>query len=608
MPFLSTLVVLLAAAVVMVPLSRHWGFGSVLGYLVAGVAIGPAGFGLVHDVHTIAQVSEFGVVMLLFLIGLELRPTRLWTMRKAVLGLGGAQVLVTGAALAALAHAVGLAWAAAIVVGFALALSSTAIVLPMLGERQLVASRAGRDAFSVLLFQDMAFIPLIALIPLLGGQHTGEALTAAEWLAVAKGAAVIAVILVGGRYLVRSAFRLLNRVRTQELFTVVALLVVAGTALLVGAAGLSMSLGAFMAGVLLSDSEYRHELRADIEPFEGLLLGFFFMSVGMEANVGLLVGNPVPVLLAVFGVITVKAAVAFALGIAGGQKPRDATRFAFALPQGSEFGFVLFGVAVGVGAMGRTQAEFAMLVVALSMIATPVLFAIEERWIAPLLSKPAARKYDKLEDMAEPIIICGFGRVGQIVGRVLRMNRIGFTALDRDVERVEVARRFGSRVYLGDPTRPDLLRAAGVAKAKVLVVALDDMESSLKLVEMVRREFPHIEICARARDRNHAHLLMDHGVTRIVRETLFSSLRMSEQVLTEVGVRPAVARRAVEMFAEHDERVLRDQHAIYGDEKQLIQTTQQAARELDGLFEADRLDRLDHLDPLSEPEAEAARA
>jgi glutathione-regulated potassium-efflux system protein KefB len=602
MPFLSTLVVLLAAAVVMVPLSRRWGFGSVLGYLAAGVAIGPAGFGLVRDVHAIAQVSELGVVMLLFLIGLELRPTRLWTMRKAVLGLGGAQVLVTGAALAALAHAAGPGWAGATVIGFALALSSTAIVLPMLGERQLLSTRAGRDAFSVLLFQDMAFIPLVALIPLLAGQHTGEALTAAEWLAVAKGAAVIAIILVGGRYVVRSAFRLLNRVRTQELFTATALLVVAGTALLVNAAGLSMSLGAFMAGVLLSDSEYRHELRADIEPFQGLLLGFFFMSVGMEANVGLLTRSPVPVLAAVLGVIAVKAAVAFALAIVSGQTPRDAVRFAVALPQGSEFGFVLFGAAIGVGAMGRVEAEFAMLVVALSMIATPVLFAIEERWIAPLLSKPADGKYDKLENMAEPIIICGFGRVGQIVGRVLRMNRIGFTALDRDAERVDVARRFGNRVYLGDPTRPDLLRAAGVDKARVLVVALDDVESSLKLVELVRREFPHIEIFARARDRNHAHLLMDRGVTRIVRETLFSSLKISEQVLTEVGVQRAVARQAVEMFADHDEGVLRDQHAIYRDEKRLIQTTQQAARELDGLFEADRLDHL------SEPEAEAARA
>jgi glutathione-regulated potassium-efflux system protein KefB len=393
----------------------------------------------------------------------------------------------------------------------------------------------------------------------------------------------------------------LNRVRTQELFTATALLVVAGTALLVNAAGLSMSLGAFMAGVLLSDSEYRHELRADIEPFQSLLLGFFFMSVGMEANVGLLMRGPGPVLLAVFGVIVVKAGVAFALAIVSGQTPRDAVRFALALPQGSEFGFVLFGAAIGVGAMGREEAEFAMLVVALSMIATPILFAAEERWIAPLLTKPADGKYDKLEDMAEPIIICGFGRVGQIVGRVLRMNRIGFTALDRDVERVDVARRFGNRVYLGDPTRPDLLRAAGVDKAKILVAALDDVESSLNLVELVRREFPHVEIFARARDRNHAHLLMDRGVTRIVRETLFSSLQISEQVLAEVGVKPAVARHAVEMFAEHDEGVLRDQHAIYRDEKRLIQTTQQAARELDGLFAADRVDYL-------EPDAEIARA
>src|SRR5258705_4897230 len=359
MPFLYAIVILLTAAIVAVPLAKRLGFGSVLGYLAAGLIIGPAGLGLVTDVESIAQVSELGVVMLLFLIGLELRPTRLWTMRKSVLGLGAAQVALTTAALAGAGHMAGLSWAIASVAGFGLSLSSTAIVLPMLAERDLLTTHAGRDGFAVLLFQDIAVIPAVALIPLFHGDATIA--TDGVLMAVAKGAAALLVVLIGGRYLVRPIFRLVDSAKTPEIFTATALLVVAGTAALVNAVGLSMSLGAFIAGVLLSDSEYRHEIRADIEPFEGLLLGVFFISVGMAANLRLLRSEPVFVLAAVATLFFIKAAIAFALARAAGQVNREAIRFAFALAQAGGFGFVVFRGAGGNPGLTPEQSGLARL-------------------------------------------------------------------------------------------------------------------------------------------------------------------------------------------------------------------------------------------------------
>jgi monovalent cation:proton antiporter-2 (CPA2) family protein len=582
---LQTLVALLAAAAVAVPLSRRAGFGSVLGYLLAGIAIGPFGLRLVTDVGAIARVSELGVVMLLFLIGLELRPKRLWVMRRAVFGLGAAQLALTGAALAALAHAVGVAWAGAAVLGAGLAMSSTAIVLPMLAERDLLAAPAGRDAFAVLLFQDLAFIPLVALVPLLA---SADMLDRVSWLQVARGVGAIVAILAGGRFLVRPAFRAIGGARTPEVFTTLALLTVVGAAALADAAGLSMSLGAFLAGVLLSGSEYRHELRADIEPFEGLLLGFFFISVGMSARLTLLAHDPLGILAAVAVLLAVKIAVLFALGLLARRGTANALRLAVAVPQGSEFAFVVFAAAVGVGAVSGATAEAATLVVALSMVATPLLFATSEAVLLPRLLRTGAPAYDAIADDHAPVIIAGFGRVGQIVGRVLRMQGIRFTALERDPGQVEVVRRFGSKIYFGDPSRPDLLRAAGAEHARVLVVATDGMQETLKVVEVVRRTFPNLFILARARNRRHVHLLMDRGTGGIVRDTFHSSLRLSELVLGALEVPPERAARAVALFREHDERLLADTHAIYRDEKAMIQTTKQAAEELESLFEADR--------------------
>jgi CPA2 family monovalent cation:H+ antiporter-2/glutathione-regulated potassium-efflux system protein KefB len=582
---LFTLVALLAATAIAVPLTRRAGFGSVLGYLLAGIAIGPSGLRLVTNVNEIASIASLGVVMLLFLIGLELRPQRLWVMRRAVFGLGTAQVVLSAAALAALAHEAGIGWSGAVVVGAGLALSSTAIVLPMLAERELLTTRAGRDGFAVLLFQDLAFIPLVALVPLLSGTPLPQHV---PWRDVARAVAAIVVILGGGRFLLQPLFRAIGGAKTPELFTAVALLIVIGAAQAATLGGLSPSLGAFMAGVLLSESAYRNELEADIAPFEGLLLGFFFISVGMSADLSLAAEHPMLLLGGTAVLLVAKTMIAYGLGRVARQPNVSAIRFALALPQASEFSFVLFGAAVAEGALSPNAAAFATLVVAASMLATPILFAGSETWVIPRLTRRAAPAFDIIDADPAPVIICGFGRVGQIVGRILRMHGIGFTALERDQGQVDVVRRFGNKVYFGDPTRPDVLRAAGAETAKLIVVALGDMEAVLRTVDVAKRNFPDMRILARARNRRHTFLLMDRAVDGLVRDTFYSSLELGRMALTSLGIEDEAAARSVELFREHDERTLEANHAIYRDEEQLIQSTRDAADELAALFEADK--------------------
>ncbi len=582
---LATLVALLGAATIAVPLTRRLGLGSVLGYLLAGVAIGPSGLRLVNDVDQIANIASLGVVMLLFLIGLELRPRRLWVMRRAVFGLGSGQVVLSGGVLAATAHFAGIPWPGAIVLGAGLAMSSTAIVLPMLAEADLLQSRAGRDGFAVLLFQDLAFIPLVALVPLVAERTLPDHV---PWHDVARATVAVVVILVGGRFVIPPLIRILGGSRTREVFTTASLLIVAGTAYIANLAGLSMSLGAFMAGVLLSESEYRHELQADIDPFEGLLLGFFFISVGMDADLALAYAHPGLLLAAAGALLLAKIVVCFVLALMSRQKAIDAIRFSLALPQASEFSFVLFGAAVAVGALDDSSAAMATLVAAVSMAATPVLFALSEKFVVPRLEAEPVPDFDTIEAADAPVIICGFGRFGQIIARVFRMHGIRFTALERDLGQVNVVRRFGNKVYFGDPTRVELLRAAGAGQARLLIVALDHMEDVLRVVEMARRNFPQLKIMARARNRRHAYLLMDRGVDGLVRDTFYSSLKMAEDSLMALGITAEDAARSVALFREHDERNLLETHAIYRDEKQLIQSTQQATEELTALFEADQ--------------------
>ena len=597
MTLLQETAIFLAAAVLTVPIFNRLGLSSVLGYLAAGLLIGPWGLAFITNVENILHFAEIGVVLLLFLIGLELAPTRLWVMRRAVFGLGALQVTLTGALLAGAGLLLGLTIDQALVVGLGLALSSTAFVLQMLSERRELNTTHGRASFSVLLFQDLAVVPLLALVSLLGARDTGGG---DLLLGVLEVTAMLAVVVVAGRYLLRPVFRVAAGARTPEIFTAASLLVVVGAALALESVGLSMALGAFLAGVLLADSEYRHEIEAGIEPFKGLLLGLFFISVGMSVNVGLLAAQGYWIVALMLGLVVAKMLLLYPLARAYGLAPKSARRFAIALPQGGEFAFVLFTAAVAEGVLSRSVVEPLIVAVTLSMMATPILYTLHERWL-PARTPDNGDGFDTIEDTDHAVVIAGFGRVGQIVGRVLRAMNIPYTVLDADPEQVEFVRRYGNKVYYGDVTRLDLLRAARLGKARILVVALSDVEASMRTVQLVKRHFPEVRIYARARDRHHAHLLMEAGVKGFVRETLLSSLDLTEQVLTGLGVESERAHRAVRTFERQDREVLKRQFAFHRDEERLIQSTHESARELRELFELDHKDggvaEPEHSDP-----------
>ena len=578
--------ILLAAAVLTVSVFRFLRLSSILGYIAAGLIIGPWGLNLIGDIGNITRVSEFGVVLLLFVIGLELQPTRLWVMRRLVFGLGTAQVLVCTLALAALAYALGQTPVAAAVVGFGLSLSSTPLVLQLLAERKQLHAQHGRAAFGILLFQDLAVLPVLAVLPLLGAQGGAQTAQAAWWAGLLKLLAVVGIV-VGGRLLLRPALRVVARVQVGEVFTAAALLTVIATALLANAAGLSGSLGAFLAGVLLADSEFRHELEADLEPFKGLLLGLFFISVGMRANLDLLALELPTLLLVTAGFLGVKIAVVRVLGGLAGQKRDSAWRLAFALPAGGEFAFVLFILAARQQLLDARTADLLVLAVTLSMMLGPLLLIVYEafatRWLLP-----PQRPYDAIDAHETPVIIAGFGRFGQIVGRVLRVKGIPFTALDSSQTHVDFVRRFGNEVYYGDASRLDLLRAAGAASARFLVLAIDDTEASTRTAVLVREQFPHLRIFARARSRQHVFALMDAGVENIVRETYGSSLELATSILEALGETPAAAREAVRRFRAHDEATLAKQYAVKEDDIKFLATSREAAQQLEKLFESDR--------------------
>jgi len=584
-PLIET-AIYLSAAVIAVPLFKKLRLGAVLGYLAAGIIIGPHALGLVSDVENILHFSELGVVLLLFIIGLELQPSRLWVLRKSVFGLGGAQVVVTAAVLGLIVYSLGLTPESALVAGLGLSLSSTAFVLQILAEKNQLTTRHGRASFAILLFQDLAVIPMLALIPLLAAKGITSS-QGSPGFAVLKALALVAAVIIGGHYLLRPVFRAIAASRIQEVFTAAALLVVIGTSLLMQLVGLSMSLGAFIAGVLLADSEYRHELEANIEPFKGLLLGLFFIAVGMSANLDLVASHPFAILAAVIILMAIKSAVVFVLGKLSGYSTACARNLAVALSQGGEFAFVLFGVAAAHQIMDKSVADMLIVVVTLSMALTPAFFslneAIEKRWLRS--DKPP--DFDKIDEGENRVIIAGFGRVGQIVGRILRLRKIGFTALEMSQEQVDVVRRFGSKVYYGDASRLDLLRAAKADKAEIFVLAIDDVASSLKTAATVKKHFPNLAIYARARNRFHAYQLMDIGVDGLIREALLSSLDLAKQVLQGLGIEEEKARGTIEMFKAHDEKTLLAQHAVHHDETKLIQSAKEAAQELQGIFEAD---------------------
>ncbi|MEZ5445276.1 MAG: monovalent cation:proton antiporter-2 (CPA2) family protein [Gammaproteobacteria bacterium] len=585
---LEQLMLFLAAAVLIVPLFKRMGLGTVLGYLIAGMLLGPWGLHLVTEVESILHVSELGVVLLLFVIGLELQPSRLWVLRRTVFGLGSAQVAGSTLLIGAVAaFGFGQHWLAAGVIGFGLAMSSTAFVLQTLAERNELTTRHGRDSFAILLFQDLAIIPALAALPLLAYSpetRTGEA----DWVELLRAIAVLAAMAIAGRQLLRWAFRLVARFGNRELFTATALLVAIGTALLMAYLELSMSLGAFLAGVLLADSEFRHEIEAVLEPFKGLLLGLFFIAVGMTVNLAVVAQWPIVLVGAAIALCVVKFMVVFVVAKAAGAKAGSARNLGIALAAGGEFAFVLFNLAREYSIVDRATADVLMATVVLSMMLAPLSFVLNDRVVKPWLSARAEPEFDRIDEPGNAVVIAGFGRVGQIVARILRMRGIPFTAVDVSQTQVDFVRKFGSKIYYGDASRLELLRAAKVEQARLFVLAVGNIEKSLKIAQTVRRHFPEVPVYARARNRFHCYKLLDLGVRYVMRDTILSSLAMAREVLTGLGLPPERAAESVEKFRVFDETLLERQHAIYHDETALAESAKQAAEELRGLFEADQ--------------------
>jgi len=582
--FLIQATVFLAAAVIGVPLLKRLGLSSVIGYIAAGAAIGPWGLKLAADVEGVRAYAEFGIVMLLFLIGLELLPSRLWELRRSVFGFGAAQVTVTGVALGLAAWALGVAPGAAAIVGFGLALSSTAVGLQILIEKKQLSTPQGRAGFSVLLFQDLAVIPLLAVLPVLVEGRSGV-IHSLGGISALLTLLLLAVVVAAGRYLLRPYFRTLATAESREVFTAGALLVVLAVGVFMEKLGISMALGAFVAGMLLADSEYRHEIEADIEPFKGLLVGLFFMAVGMSVNFGLIADAPFKVAGLVVALVAVKAVAVFALARAFGEERRSAYALAVVLSQGGEFAFVLFSLAAGESLMPAALSDLLVAVVTISMLTTP--------FLVNLLRCLPQRKATAPEGSAPPdeettVIIAGFGRFGQIVGRILATRGISFTALDIDSEQLDFVTNFGEKVYFGDASRLDMLRAARADKASVLVIAIDDVDASMKCAEIAKQHFPHLKIFARARDRLHAYRLLDLGISRVWRETFFSSAEMAGRVLSELGLPESTAEETVRIFTLHDERLLRRAAAHHADMPKLIEIAKAGRAELRSLFEQDR--------------------
>ena len=572
--------VYLAAAVLFVPLAARFKLGSVLGYLIAGCVIGPYCLRLVRDVESILHFAEFGVVLMLFMIGLELDPKRLWGLRGPVFGGGALQLGVCGLLLAFGAWAVGLPWQAALVAGLALALSSTAIAVQTMRERNLLNAPLGRAGFAVLLFQDIAAIPLVALVPMLAGNESKGGL-----LPVLKVLAAITFVVVAGRYLTRPLMRIMARTGMREVFTGFSLLLVVAISELMDTVGVSMALGAFLAGVVLAGSEYRHALETDIEPFKGLLLGLFFIAVGMSINFGLLREQPLLISSLVAGLTVLKGAGLFAIASRLGVPQTQRGLFALLLAQGSEFGFVVFGVASRARLLPGKWDEMLTLVVALSMALTPLLLLVNDRLARG--GERDERPDDVIEHHHEPVIIAGFGRFGQIVGRLLFASGIRATVLDHDPDQIEILRKFGFRIFYGDATRLDLLHSAGAEHARLLVIALDDMAASIKLAELAEEHFPHLRIIARARNVAHYIKLRQLKLRHVERETFESALRLGRRALEHLGVAPYEARERADRFRQHNVENLEELLPVFGDEGRRLSMAKAARAQLEAQFSQD---------------------
>jgi glutathione-regulated potassium-efflux system ancillary protein KefC len=584
-------VVFLAAAVICVPIAARLKLGSVLGYLAAGCIIGPFGLRLIQDPEATLHFAEIGVVLMLFVIGLELDPSHLWTLRRAVFGGGSLQLVSAAVPLGIGAFALGLPWQAALVTGLALGLSSTAVSMQTMAEKNLLTAPVGRSAFAVLLFQDIAAIPLLALVPLLAERSGGDASAGSSWLAAAKVLGAVTAVFVIGRFLTRPILRTLARLGQREVFSAFTLLLVLGIAGLMQSVGISMALGAFLAGVLLAGSEYRHALETDIEPFKGLLMGLFFIAVGMSVDFGLLVRQPLFVALLILGFQLLKVLTLRAIAGPIGVSSRQGWLLAALLAQGGEFAFVVFGVARSARLLPGEWDALLTLAVALSMALTPLLLIVHDRWIARAQT-PVSREADAIDDHA-PVIIAGFGRFGQIVGRLLFASGVKAVVLDHDPDQIELLRRFNFRIYYGDVSRLDLLEAAGAKHAQLLVLAIDDLETSVRVVESVKEHFPKLKIVAGARDVGHWQKLRALGVDVVVRETFESAVLLGRNALELLGVRPYEARERADLFRRHNLRLLEEMLPRWENVEERTSLAVSAREQLEQQMERDRasLDR-----------------
>lgn len=578
----------LAAAVICVPIAKRFGLGAVLGYLIAGALIGPWGLRFIEDVESTMHFSEFGVVLMLFVIGLELEPKRLMTMRKSVFGGGSLQIALCGIALAGGAVLLGLGWKAALVIGAALALSSTAIAVATMTERNFLPTPTGQAGFAILLFQDIAAIPLLAIVPLLGAQTVANA--DPGWLNALKAFGAIAAVIIVGLYLTRPLLRIIAATDLREVFTAFALLLVIGISQVMLLAGLSMGLGAFLAGVLLASSEYRHALETDIEPFKGLLLGLFFISVGMAVDFGLLISKPGMVAMLVLGFLLVKIVMLWVVARTIGINKKQRWLFAILLSQGGEFAFVVFGASRLAGVLSKEWDALLTIAVALSMATTPLLLIAHDWWMARIECAKSAKSDDAdvIDEKDAPVIIAGFGRFGQIVGRLLLANGARAVVLDHDPDQIELLRKFGTKVFYGDATRLDLLHAAGAKNATLLVNAIDDMEDSLKLTDIVREHFPNLKIVARARNVTHYVQLRQRGVAVVERETFESALMAGRHALEALGFDRFRARDMANIFRRHNVSVTEAMIPHFDDDDKLVSAAKAGRDELAEQFEKDR--------------------
>ncbi|TGK07044.1 potassium transporter Kef [Leptospira semungkisensis] len=588
---LLTAIILLTTAVLCVPVFKKLGIGSIIGYVVGGILIGPHGIRLVTGGTEILHFAEFGVVLLLFLIGLELRPQTLWVLRKPVFGMGLVQVALTSFLLAVtIGYLFHLGFLASVILGLSLSLSSTAFALQSLAEKNQLKTSYGRSAFAILLFQDLAVIPVMAILPMAALTPENSDVNGLDFYKLGTAALAIFLVILSGRFLMRPLFRLIAASGNHEIFVALSLLLVLGVSLAMEKVGLSMALGSFLGGVLLADSEYRHELEANLEPFKGLLLGLFFLAVGMSMNLELLINHPFLILSLALGLMAIKGIVLFVIGRVAKLNSDSSINLAVSISQGGEFAFVILNVASQLNVLSKEIAEYSIVIVTASMMLTPFFGIFKEKLINPYLNKEEERPADPIHEQNR-VIIAGFGRVGQIISRMLYLHKIGFTALEHNADQVNAARKFGHKIYYGDASRLDLLTAAGAAQAEILVLAVQDMELSIKIATIAKENFPNLKIIARARNRAHYFDLLELGIETIRRDTFASSLELAEETLKDLGFLPSEVQYFIDKFRRYDEAMVKQQYKLRHNEKELIAFSRNAIRQLEDAFAADMLQK-----------------